>query len=798
MDKKVVIINYNTTELTQACIKSINKVTPGCQIYVFDNSDKEEFVNIFDNVSIIDNTRGQIINFEEWLNEYPKAKKSTGAHNNHASAKHCYTIEKCMDLLDEPFVLMDSDVLLKKDFSNLFDEKCFYVADTDFQPGRKIKRILPYICFINAPLCKENGVHYFDDAYMHGLGNTKFKNSDGYDTGAAFYLNANKYPHKDIKHTDYVVHLRNGSWVKSKVTSAKEWLEKNKKLWQDNTDTMEEIKKPYTNYINKIKEFGKKRDFNFDLKNPRTIQEKINWLKIYDSTPLKSKCADKVRVHEYSMEKLGKDICIPILKVYNSTNEINWDELPNSFVIKCNHGSGMNIIVKDKSKLNKKDAINKLNEWMKQDFALKFGYELHYHDIERKIFVEKYMKDEIQKESLYDYKFWCFNGEPKFYTINDGHGHGDIVYYDMEDKVMNPYMVEIKQGYAKPKNFDLMVEYSKKLSEDFKFVRVDFYEIDGEVYLGELTFTPGSGLFRYKDEKYSLIFGNMLDLGEKPKNKKVVYTCISGKYDTLMDPIYVNDDFDYICYTDQPFNSNIWEIRPIPEELNYLSQVKKQRYIKVNAHKFLSDYELSVWVDASIVIRGDLNEYIEKNIHKEDGVMFVGQHPQRNCIYEEAKACISLKKDTSENINRQIERYRKEGFPKNYGLPQTSIVFRYHNDEGCKRLMEAWWNEIENGSHRDQLSFNYALWKNSDVKIKYLDKSIFNCKYLKHGSRHVKPVFNTTTEKQKSNSGVTRVLDIKKDSPKKTVKKEIENIRKKTSYIKVKRDTYGYNGLTGY
>ena len=233
---------------------------------------------------------------------------------------------------------------------------------------------------------------------------------------------------------------------------------------------------------------------------------------------------------------------------------------------------------------------------------------------------------------------------------------------------------------------------------------------------------------------------------DKPKNKKVVYTCISGKYDTLMDPIYVNNDFDYICYTDQPFNSNIWEIRPIPEELNYLSQVKKQRYIKVNAHKFLSDYELSVWVDASIVIRGDLNEYIEKNIHKEDGVMFVGQHPQRNCIYEEAKACISLKKDTSENINKQMERYRKEGFPKNYGLPQTGIIFRFHNNEGCKRLMEAWWDEIEKSSHRDQLSFNYALWKNSDVKIKYLDKSIFNSKWFSWDPSHKKPKLSKKNE----------------------------------------------------
>ena len=116
-------------------------------------------------------------------------------------------------------------------------------------------------------------------------------------------------------------------------------------------------------------------------------------------------------------------------KIYNNVDDITFDDLPEQFVIKCNHGSGMNIIVKNKSLLDIKSTKKKLSTWMNTDFAFQNGFEMHYHNIERKIFIEEYKSDEAQKESLYDYKFWCFNGEPKLYTINDGHGHGDIMYY---------------------------------------------------------------------------------------------------------------------------------------------------------------------------------------------------------------------------------------------------------------------------------------------------------------------------------------------------------------------------------
>ena len=270
---------------------------------------------------------------------------------------------------------------------------------------------------------------------------------------------------------------------------------------------------------------------NIDIINPKTIQDKINWLKVYDSTPLKGKCADKIRSHEYCTEILGKDICIPILKVYDKADDIKLEELPNQFVLKCNHGYHMNIICKDKNIFDLAKAKQQLNKWVKEDFGLD-SFQPHYSYIEPKIFAETYMEDENQKKSLYDYKFWCFNGEPKFFTINDGVGGGPINHYDMNGNPMSIERMEYKSNwnkpYKKPEHFDEMVDYAKKLSSKFIFVRVDFYEINGVVYLGELTFTPGKGLFRYKSHEDDIEVGNMLTLPEPKKYEEGVSICLTG------------------------------------------------------------------------------------------------------------------------------------------------------------------------------------------------------------------------------------------------------------------------------
>lgn len=459
-NKNIVIIHYNTPYLTECLVRSVNKFVKDAKIYIFDNSDKDPFTARFDNVTIFDNTNGQIINFDEWLEKYPKKTSSPGRVNNWASAKHCYSIEKCIELLDENFILLDSDVLLKKDISCLYDERTVYVGEVIPQPRSTIKRVLPFICFINVEMLKKNKKHYFDENYMHGLCcNIVNKRADSYDTGAGFYANTLDLPHMDIICEDYITHYGHGSWNKEGYTyncTAEEWLAINKRFWSE------------------------------------------------------------------------------------------------------------------------------------------------------------------------------------------------------------------------------------------------------------------------------------------MKNKKVVYTCITGGYDSLLEPKYITPDFDYVCFTDNPsLTSSTWDIRPIPQELESLSKVKQQRYIKINPHKLLGEYDISIWVDGSVQLKGDLNKFIGESLER--GVsIYVPTHPSRDCIYAEAKAVLSMRKDTKEIVNPQMERYEKEGFPKKYGLLQSNILLRKHNNPDCIKLMEDWFNELKDNSHRDQLSFNYVSWKNEDIKIKYLDKYIYKSSYFFWNGRHNK------------------------------------------------------------
>ena len=216
----------------------------------------------------------------------------------------------------------------------------------------------------------------------------------------------------------------------------------------------------------------------------------------------------------------------------------------------------------------------------------------------------------------------------------------------------------------------------------------------------------------------------------KTQNKKVIYTCITGGYDTLDDPSFISEEFDYICFTDNPNQtSKVWKIQPIPEELLSLSKVRQQRCIKINPHKYLKNYDLSIWVDGKINVIGDLNKLVK--YCKEPGCyIYAPLHPQRNCIYNELKACIISKKDDADVMNKQIEEYSIEGFPKNFGLLQSNILIRYHNNEQCVSFMEQWWNEVKEKSFRDQLSFNYVSWKNPEIEIAYLDKTIQNSEFF--------------------------------------------------------------------
>lgn len=256
-----------------------------------------------------------------------------------------------------------------------------------------------------------------------------------------------------------------------------------------------------------------------DLDHPRRLTEKIQWLKLYDSTAAKTRLADKYLVRDWVAEKIGEEYLIPLYGAWDSVDEINFDSLPDSFVLKCNHGCAMNAIIKDKKAVDIGTLKKKVDRWMKTDFAFTAeSFELHYHDIPRKIIAEKYMKDE-NTEDLQDYKFFCFHGKPVFcQVIGNRSTQETIDFFDMEWNHMpfvglNPLGVNSKETIPMPVNFDLFKKSAEILSEDFTFVRVDFYEINGKMYFGEMTFTPGSGSGGFRPDQVDFELGELLNLG---------------------------------------------------------------------------------------------------------------------------------------------------------------------------------------------------------------------------------------------------------------------------------------------
>ncbi len=255
-----------------------------------------------------------------------------------------------------------------------------------------------------------------------------------------------------------------------------------------------------------------------DFKNLQTFTEKLQWIKVFDATPLKSRLADKYLVRSWVAEKIGEEYLIPLLGVWDNFDDIDFDALPNQFVLKCNHGSAMNIICRDKKTFDKQRAREKINAWLAFDFAT-LSTELHYTRINRKIIAEKFMVNGDNTD-LTDYKFVCFNGKaPYCKATTERSTFIRCTYFDMNWQYTNfsrnDYpMSDHPERISKPKNFELMKKLAAKLSEGFAHVRVDFYEIQGKVYFGEMTFTPGAGNFCYKSAGTDEFLGNLLKLPE--------------------------------------------------------------------------------------------------------------------------------------------------------------------------------------------------------------------------------------------------------------------------------------------
>ncbi|UMB60985.1 glycosyltransferase [Lutibacter sp. A80] len=266
-------------------------------------------------------------------------------------------------------------------------------------------------------------------------------------------------------------------------------------------------------------------DEKLNLENPKKFNEKITWLKLHFHVPLLTQLADKFAVRTYVSEKIGDVYLNELYNVYYSVDAIDFDQLPNQFVLKGVHGSSLNIIVKDKSKLDIKKAKKTMRKWMKHCQYKKVGLEWAYKNIEPKIIAEKYLEEE-GKDVLHDYKFFCFNGEPKFLQVDIDRGSKDYrCFYDLDWNQL-PFSVLTKTLYncdvTKPSNFEEMKTLAKTLADDLPFVRVDFYAINNKTIFGEMTFYPGDGKEIFSPHKYNTIIGEYLKLPKIPEEHKII------------------------------------------------------------------------------------------------------------------------------------------------------------------------------------------------------------------------------------------------------------------------------------
>ncbi len=259
-----------------------------------------------------------------------------------------------------------------------------------------------------------------------------------------------------------------------------------------------------------------------NLVNPCTFTEKLNWQKLYDRNPLYTKLVDKYEVKEYVAKLIGEEYIIKTLAVYDSADQIDFDCLPQRFVIKCTHDSGDIIICKDKSLLDVEDARRKLAIGLNNNFYYD-SREWPYKDVKARIIVEEYMEDSKTRE-LRDYKFFCFDGKVECMFVASDRQNREEPFFDFFD--MNYNHLNIKNGHPnsnvlpeKPKCFELMKQLASILSKGLPQVRVDLYEVDGRVYFGEFTFFHFGGFTPFEPEDWDYKLGSLIDINKIKKQR---------------------------------------------------------------------------------------------------------------------------------------------------------------------------------------------------------------------------------------------------------------------------------------
>lgn len=262
---------------------------------------------------------------------------------------------------------------------------------------------------------------------------------------------------------------------------------------------------------------------------------------------------------------------------------------------------------------------------------------------------------------------------------------------DINDIVFKVYNGVLGMNYSKNEKKSLI----KKLHKIYRYI------VSGYI-------------FEYKKNKIGFSKRNEFvpTKEEYPNIKIAIYTVSTGKYDDIKNPIYIDKNIDYYVFTEQELDKSlVWKKMQIPSHLKNRTPLEQARYIKTNPQEFFEKYDYSMFIDGNVCITCDIRPLFYTMI-KEEKVMAVHKHQNRDCIYDEAKAIYAAGKATRKSMKKQLDFYKKEGFPEHFGLFETNIVIRKHNDKKCKGIMKTWSNQIINWTKRDQLSFTYALWKN--------------------------------------------------------------------------------------
>ena len=348
-------------------------------------------------------------------------------------------------------------------------------------------------------------------------------------------------------------------------------------------------------------------EYKLNLENPRTFNEKLQWIKLYNHDPLMTKCADKYLVREYIKETIGEEYLIPLIGVWDRVEDIDFDKLPNQFVLKVNWGSGQNIIVNDKSKLNIEEAKNQLRYWLKPTSNhYYYSYEWQYKNINPKIICEEYIES-LSHKDLITYGFYCFQGKTKLIhtTVRTHTVDENVVFYDTDWNLLDisfTHYKRIDENIQKPQFLEKMIELADKLSNQFIHARVDFYIIYNKLFVGEITFTTCNGTVGFTPNDIDFQLGEYLQL---PKEKKLEYDVLDKeiiiKEACYLEPIvkeYRDLEHNFNCANIN--NSNI--INTLNSDINiknntidYLSNEIEDLKLNVNWFSILSIFGIQLF-----------------------------------------------------------------------------------------------------------------------------------------------------------------------------------------------------------